>query len=131
MPVIESEKRSGGKTNPDGTYLQPPLKSSLDWSRLSLVRQPKLFECRPLVRIPAPEEHAARQPACLPGGRLPHRGRSFPVGRFKTTEAALSGPREGAFFMSEQLGRNKGGRNCRAVRPNECSVGTLGLVMNR
>src|SRR5260370_38699259 len=78
MQVIESGKRLGGKTNPDGTYLQPPLKSSLDWTRLSPVRQPKLFECRPLVRIPAPEELAATQPASLPGGRLPHRGRSFP-----------------------------------------------------
>src|ERR1700686_5323689 len=100
MQVIESEKRLGGKTNPDGTYLQPPLKSSLDWSRLSPVRQPKLFERRPLFRIPAPEELAARQPASLPGGRLPHRGRSFPRRPIRKAGGGAGGPRERGLFYA-------------------------------
>src|SRR6202040_2594296 len=52
------------------------------------------------------------------------------IGRFESAQPALSGPREGASFMSEQLGRDEGRRNCRAVHSNESTVRTLGPIMN-
>src|SRR4029077_8326297 len=44
------------------------------------------------------------------------------IGRFETSQPSLSGPSEGAFFMSEQLGRNERRGNYRAVHSNESTV---------
>ena len=44
------------------------------------------------------------------------------VGRFETSQPALSGPREGASFMAKQFGGNERRRNRRAIHSNESTV---------
>src|SRR5260370_19457970 len=77
VPALESGKRLGGRTNPDGTCRQLRPRADPYLSPRALAHQPKPFGSHLLARIRAPEELVAKQLASLAVFHQPHPEKSF------------------------------------------------------